>query len=109
MQYLYLLLAIVLEAVGSTSLKLSEGFSKPLPTAIVVVVYVASFYCFSLSIKSIPLGTAYAIWAGMGVALTAIISMAIFKQPADWATLLGMGLIIAGVLTMNLFSKNTAH
>lgn len=105
MNYLFLIIAILLEVVGSSFMKLSDGFSKWLPTSITIVAYVASFYFFSQVLKTIPLGLAYAVWAGMGIVLTALISVFIFKQPIDFAGILGIFLIVAGVVVLNYFSK----
>lgn len=109
MKYLYLALAIVLEVIGSSCMKASDGFTKWLPTGITIVAYLACFFFFSQSLKQIPLGTAYAIWAGMGIVLTAIISVIIFKQSLDAPAIIGMALIIAGVVVMNVFSKTAGH
>ncbi len=109
MKFVYLALAIVLEVVGSSFLKASDGFSKWLPSAIVIVAYVSCFYFLSLALKFIPLGLAYAIWSGLGIVLTAAISVVIFKQSLDWAAVIGIILIVAGVVVMNFFSKAGAH
>lgn len=108
MQYLFLALAIILEVIGSSFMKASQGFSKWLPSTIVIVAYIACFYFLSLALKSIPLGIAYAIWGGLGIVLTAIISVVIFKQRLDVPAMIGIILIVSGVVVMNFFSK-TAH
>ena len=109
MKYLYLALAIILEVLGSSCMKASDGFTKWLPTSVTIVAYLACFFFFSQSLKQIPLGTAYAIWAGLGIVLTAIISVIIFKQSLDAPAIIGMALIIAGVVVMNVFSKTAAN
>lgn len=109
MKYLNLALAIILEVVGSSFMKQSDGFSKFLPTAVTIVSYVACFFFFSQALKSIPLGTAYAIWAGLGIVLTAIISVIIFKQKMDIPAIIGILLIVSGVVVMNFFSKTASH
>lgn len=109
MKYIYLALAIVLEVTGSSFLQLSKGFSKPLPTVLMAIAYIACFFFLSQALKSMPLGIAYAIWAGLGIVLTALISVLVFKQSLDLPAILGMLLIIAGVIVINAFSKTAAH
>lgn len=109
MQYVYLGLAIVLEVIGSSFIKASDGFSKLLPTLAVAVFFVGCFYFLSLALKTIPLGIAYAIWAGCGIVLTALVSVFIFKQKLDLPAIIGILFIVAGVVIMNLFSKTSAH
>ncbi|MDR2955119.1 MAG: multidrug efflux SMR transporter [Prevotella sp.] len=109
MQYLYLGLAIVFEVVGSSFMKASYGFTKLLPTIIVAVAYLTCFYFLSLSLKTIPLGTAYAIWGGLGIVLTALISILVFNHAVDIPTIVGIILIVAGVFIINFFSKTAVH
>lgn len=109
MKYLFLALAIIFEVVGSSFIKASDGFTKLFPTAIIGVTYLICFYFLSLALKTIPLGIAYAIWGGMGIVLTAIISVLVFKQKLDIPAIIGIALIVAGVVVMNFFSKSTAH
>ena len=109
MKYLYLALAIVLEVLGSSSMKASDGFSKLLPTTITIIAYIACFFFLSQALKSIPLGIAYAIWGGLGIVLTALISVIIFKQSLDLPAIIGIILIVAGVFVMNFFSKSSTH
>jgi len=106
MNFLFLALAIVFEVIGSSFIKASDGFTKVLPSLVVVVAYSICFYFFSLALKSIPLGVAYAIWGGAGIVLTAIISVVIFRQKLDLPALIGIGLIVSGVLVLNIFSKS---
>ncbi|MCE7039604.1 multidrug efflux SMR transporter [Dyadobacter sp. CY312] len=108
MKYLFLGLAIVLEVIGSSFMKASDGFTKWLPSTIVIIAYITCFYFLSLALKTIPLGVAYAIWAGLGIVLTAAVSVIIFKQKMDLAGIIGIVFIVAGVVIMNFFSK-TAH
>lgn len=103
MSYLYLALAIVGELIGSSLLKASEGFTKPLPTIGVVVAFVGCFFFLSLSLKSIPLNTAYAIWSGVGIVATTIISVLIWKEKINTASITGIILILVGVVILNLF------
>ncbi len=107
MKYLFLALAIVLEVTGSSFLKASEQFTKWLPSLITVIAFLGCFYFLSLALKSIPLGTAYAIWAGLGIVLTTLISVVVFKQKIDFPAIAGITLIVAGVVVMNVFSKVT--
>lgn len=109
MKYLFLLLAIVGEAVGTTFLKESNGFTKPAPTAIMIIFYVATFYFLSLALRSMPTGVAYAIWSGIGVILITSIAWIYQGQKLDSAAIAGMALIVAGSIVLNLFSKTTAH
>lgn len=109
MKYLFLGLAICLEVLGSSFLAKSNGFTKLVPSIITVIAFSACFYFFSHALKSIPLGIAYAIWAGLGIVLTATVSVIIFKQKLDTPALLGMGLIVVGVLVINIFSKSATH
>ncbi|MDN3705885.1 multidrug efflux SMR transporter [Myroides ceti] len=107
MKYLFLALAIALEVTGSSFLKASEQFTKWLPSLITVIAFLGCFYFLSLALKSIPLGTAYAIWAGLGIVLTTLISVVVFKQKIDFPAIAGITLIVAGVVVMNVFSKVT--
>ena len=102
-------LAIAAEVVGTSALKASDDFSKLWPSAIVVVSYGAAFYLLSLTLRTIPVGIAYAVWSGVGVVLIALIGWLVFGQKLDAAGMLGMGLIVAGVLVLNLLSKSSAH
>lgn len=108
MKFLYLALAIILEVTGSGFMKASKGFTKCLPTSIFAVAYISSFYFLSLALKAMPLSTAYAIWAGLGIVLTAAVSVVVFKQKLDLPAIIGIVFIVAGVVIMNFFSK-TAH
>lgn len=109
MKYLFLGLAIALEIVGTSFMKVSDGFTKIVPTIITVVAYFTCFFFLSLALKHIPLGIAYAIWGGLGIVLTAIISMVVFKQSLDLPAIIGIVLIVSGVIVMNFFSKTVAH
>ena len=107
--YLYLLAAIVAEVIATSALKASEGFSKLVPSLVVVAGYAVAFYLLSLTLRSIPVGIAYAVWSGLGVVLIALVGWLVFGQRLDAPALAGMALIVAGVLVMNLFSKASAH
>lgn len=102
-------LAIVAEVIGTTALKASEGFTRLAPSLIVVVGYAVAFYCLSLVLKSIPVGVTYAIWSGLGIVLITVVAFLVYGQRIDLAGLIGMGLIIAGVVVLNVFSKTSAH
>jgi multidrug transporter EmrE-like cation transporter len=101
--------AVVSEVTATTALKFSEGFTKLVPSLVVVAGYGLSFYLLSLSLKVIPIGTAYALWSGIGIVLTVIIGMVLWREQMDWARGIGIALIIGGILIINLFSKATAH
>ena len=107
--WLFLGAAIMAEVAATSALKASEGFTRLWPSVVVVLGYGIAFYCLSLTLRTIPVGVAYAIWSGLGVVLVALLSWWLFGQKLDLAALLGMGLIVAGVLVMNLFSKASAH
>ena len=105
MTYLYLGIAIVAEVAATTSLKLSDGFSKPLPSLVTVAGYAIAFYFLSLTLRSLPMGVVYAVWSGVGVVLIATIAWAFQSQKLDMPALCGMGLIVSGVVVINLFSS----
>lgn len=105
MKYIFLSLAIIFEVVGSSFMKSSDGFTKWQPTAIFIAAYITCFYFLSLALKTIPLGTAYAIWAGLGIVLTAGVSVIVFKQKLDSPAIIGIAFIVVGVVIMNFFSK----
>ena len=102
-------LAIVAEVIGTTALKASENFTRLAPSVIVVVGYGVAFYCLSLVLKSVPVGIAYAVWSGLGIVLITAVAWLLYGQRIDLAGLVGMGLIIAGVVVLNVFSKATVH
>ena len=102
-------LAVLSEVTATTALKFSEGFTKLVPSIIVVVGYGLSFYLLSLSLKVMPIGIAYALWSGIGIVLTVIAGMVLWREPLDWARVVGIALIIFGILVINLFSKVSAH
>jgi len=101
--------AVLSEVTATTALKFSEGFTKLIPSVIVVVGYGASFYLLSLSLKVMPIGMAYALWSGIGIVLTVIAGIIIWRESMDWARGIGIFLIIVGILIINLFSKSVAH
>lgn len=107
--YLYLAIAIVAEVIATSALKASEGFTRTGPSLIVALGYGTAFYFLSLVLKTVPVGVAYAIWSGVGIVLIATIGWIVLKQPLDAAAVLGIGLIVAGVAVIQLFSKTAAH
>lgn len=107
--YVLLGFAIVSEVIGSSFLVKSEGFTKLMPSFMVFILFSFAFYLLSQVIKTIPLGIAYAIWAGVGIVLTAIVGYFIFKQTLDTPALIGIGFIVSGVVIINLFSQSTGH
>lgn len=109
MAYLYLALAIITEVIGTSLLKATGEFTKLVPSVLVVVSYMASFYFMTLVLRTIPVGITYAIWAGVGIVLVAVIGAIVYKQIPDLPAVIGMGLIIAGVVVIHLFSKSTGH
>lgn len=107
--WLFLGVAIVAEVVATSSLKASDGFTRLWPSVTVVVGYAVAFYFLSLTLKVIPVGIAYALWAGLGIVLITLIGWLVFGQKLDPAAVIGMGLIIAGVTVINLFSGGSVH
>ena len=107
--YILLCVAIVSEIIGSTFMGKSAGFSKLLPTLGTLVFYGFAFWLLANVIKTIPLGIAYAIWSGVGIVLTAIVGYFMFGNRFDFPALLGIGMIVSGVIVMNVFSKTAGH
>ena len=107
--WVYLFLAIMSEVIATASLKSTEGFTKPIPSIIVLVGYCAAFYFLSLTLDTISIGVAYAIWSGVGVATITIVSFFLYDQKIDLAGILGIGLIIAGVIVLRLFSESAVE
>lgn len=109
MAYLYLAIAILSEVMATVSLKASQQFSRFFPTMIVIFGYFTAFYFLSLSLKTIPVGIAYAIWSGFGIVLVSVSGYFVYQQKLDLPAILGIGLILAGVLLITLYSKSGAH
>lgn len=105
----YLMLAIISEVIATTMLKASEGFSRLYPSIVVVIGYCFSFWALSQVVRGMPLGIAYAIWSGLGIVLVSVAAVFIYQQKLDLPAIIGMGLIIAGVLVINLLSKSASH
>lgn len=107
--YLALGIAIVAEVIATTALKASDSFSRPLPALIAVIGYAIAFYFLTITLRTVPTGIAYAIWSGLGIVLITMVSFIVYRQTIDLAGLLGMALIVAGVVVLNVFSKSAAH
>lgn len=107
--YFYLAIAILAEVIATSSLKACQEFSKLYPSMLVVSGYVCAFYFLMLSLRTIPVGVAYAIWSGVGIVIVAIISYFLYRQALDMAAIVGISLIIAGVLVIQLLSHTVAH
>jgi len=105
----YLAVAIVAEVIATSALKASEGFSRFVPSLVVVAGYGIAFFCLSLTLRTIPVGIVYAIWSGVGIVLIALAGYFVFGQVLDAPALIGMGLIVAGVLVINLFSRSAVQ
>lgn len=109
MHYLFLALAILSEVIGTSALQASQQFTRPVPSAIVIAGYGSAFYFLALTLKVMPLGIVYAIWAGLGIVLITGVGWVLFGQKLDFAALAGIGLIVAGVVVINVFSNSTTH
>ncbi|WP_223427253.1 DMT family transporter [Tateyamaria pelophila] len=109
LHYLYLVIAVAAETVGTTALQASNQFTKFWPSVLVVVAYAVAFYFLGVVLKYIPVGIAYAIWSGLGIVLIALIGFAVFGQRLDGPALLGLGMIISGIVVIQLFSNAATH
>ena len=109
MKWLLLSVSIVSEVIATTALKSSDGFTKLLPSLIVIIGYGAAFYFLSLTLKSLPIGIVYAIWSGVGIVLMAVTGYVRFKQSLDIPAVIGLGFIIVGVVIINIYSKSLPH
>ena len=109
MKWVYLLIAITGEVVATSALRASDGFTRMGPTGLVVAGYAIAFYFLSLTLSTIPVGIAYAVWSGIGIVLTSIIGWFLFSQSLDTAALIGIALILAGVAVINLMSGSAVH
>ena len=107
--WLFLIGAIISETLGTSMLKMSEQFTRPLPSIVCVVGYMLSLYLLSLALRTLPVGIAYGIWGAVGIVLIMLIGVFAFKQVPDLPAIIGLVLIIAGVLVINLFSKMQVH
>ena len=109
MGHVYLGIAIVAEVIATTALKASDSFSQLWPSVIVCVGYMVSFYTLSIALQSLSIGIAYAIWAGLGIVLVTLVGVMLYGQRVDLPALLGMGLILAGVVVIHLFSQSVSQ
>jgi small multidrug resistance pump len=109
MVYLYLIVAIVLEVIGTSALKMTDGFTRLMPSLISLAGYGLAFFFLSLTLRTMPVGVVYALWSGTGVVLIALIGFLFFGQRLDLPAVIGMALIVAGVLVVNLFSRTVGH
>ncbi|MBB5399576.1 small multidrug resistance pump [Paraburkholderia youngii] len=107
--YALLAIAIVAEVIATSAMRASDGFSRLLPSMVVVLGYGIAFYCLSLTLRSIPVGIVYAIWSGAGIVLITLVALVLYRQVPDVPAIIGLGLIVAGVAVLNLFSKMQAH
>ncbi|MCD1263213.1 MULTISPECIES: DMT family transporter [Shinella] len=107
--YAVLVVAIVFEVLGTSAMQAAQHFTRLVPTMAMVVCYAIAFFFLSWSLRYVPVGIAYAIWSGLGIVLISLVGYFFFGQKLDPAALVGLGLIIAGVLVLNLFSKSTFH
>ncbi len=109
MNFLYLLAAIAFEVLATTALKQTDGFTRLMPSVITVIGYGIAFFLLSLTLRTMSVGIVYAIWSGAGVVFVTLIGWLWFRQALDTPALIGVGLILAGVLVINLFSKSVIH
>lgn len=109
MGYLYLTLAIISEVIATSALKASEQFTQVVPSVISVIGYIVSLYLLSLVLKTVPVGVAYAIWSGVGIVLITIVGAVVFQQVPDLPAIIGMGLIVIGVVVMQIFSQTVGR
>ncbi len=107
--YLYLCIAIVAEVIATSSLKSSEGFTRLWPSLLCIIGYALAVFLLSLTLRTLPTGIAYAIWSGVGIVLVSVIGWVYYGQKLDTPAILGLSLIIAGVIVVNVFSKSIAH
>jgi small multidrug resistance pump len=109
MKWIYLSIAIIAEVIGTSALKSAEGFTRLVPSIIVIIGYGIAFFFLSLTLKSIPVGISYAIWSGAGIVLISLIAYFIYNQSLDFPAIIGLSLIISGVIVINLFSKSVTN
>ncbi|AKM41173.1 multidrug transporter [Burkholderia contaminans FFH2055] len=107
--YAWLAIAIVAEVIGTSALRAADGFTRLWPSLLVVAGYGIAFYCLSITLRTMPVGIIYAVWSGAGIVLITLVAMLLYRQVPDLPAVIGLGLIIAGVVVLNLFSKMQAH
>ena len=109
MSWLYLAIAIVAEVIATSALKAADGFTRPVPSLVVIAGYGIAFYFLSLALRGIPVGVAYAVWSGVGIVLISVIGWLVFGQTLDAAAVFGIVLIMAGVIVLHVFSRTPVH
>ncbi|MGI1662477.1 DMT family transporter [Palleronia sp. KMU-117] len=109
MTWVYLAIAITAEVIATAALKATDGFTRLGPTVVSLTGYVVAFYFLAIVLRTIPVGIAYAIWAGAGVALVALIGLVVYGQKLDLAAVVGITLIVAGVVVLNTLSDSVRH
>ena len=109
MAYLFLAIAIVAEVVATTALRAADGFTQIVPSIVSIVGYAVAFYFLSLTLRTMPVGIAYAIWSGVGIVLISLAGWVIYRQLLDAPAIIGMGMIMGGVIVINVFSKTAMH
>lgn len=107
--YVYLFLAVVAETIGTSALQASQQFTRLWPSLLLIVAYSLAFYLLSLSLRALPVGIMYAIWSGLGIVLIAVIGWLVFGQRLDGPAVAGIGLILSGIVVIQLFSKTATH
>ncbi|MBN3817839.1 multidrug efflux SMR transporter [Paraburkholderia sp. Se-20369] len=107
--YAWLAIAIVAEVIGTSALRAADGFTRLGPSLLVVAGYATAFYCLSLTLRTMPVGIIYAVWSGAGIVLITLVAMLLYRQVPDVPAVVGLSLIVAGVVVLNLFSKMQAH
>lgn len=107
--YIYLIVAVIAETIGTTALQASHQFTRFWPSVTVVVAYALAFYLLSLALRTMPVGVLYAVWSGLGIVLIALIGWLVFGQRLDWPAIVGMTLILGGIVIIQLFSQTTTH
>ena len=107
--YIFLAAAILCETIGTSFLKKTEQFSKPIPSIIFIVAMIASFYLLSLALKGIPIGIAYAIWSAVGIVMISLVGYFVYKESLDLPAIIGIAFIVIGVIIINVFSKTSVH
>ncbi|HSP59124.1 MAG TPA: SMR family transporter [Halomonas sp.] len=109
MSFVYLALAIIAEVIATSALKASEGFTRLWPSVMVVVGYGVAFYLLALVLRTIPVGIAYAFWAGLGIVLVTLVGIVVYGEKPDLPALLGLSMIVGGVVVIQVFSSVSAH
>jgi len=107
--WIFLSVAILSEVVATSSMKLTEGFTRLGPSLVTAIGYMISFYMLSLTLRHVPVGVVYAIWSGVGIVLVSLVAWQLYGQKLDVPAMIGIGMIMGGVLVLNLFSKSASH